>query len=186
MVIFLDCDWTIFDAQSYIDYMNAHEGDMRALLAVHPEAPLVEWLYPDVTSFCIDARTKGYKVVILSMAGNIEAQQAKIHATGIAPYVDDILVVPAEKSEAAGEWLRAHGERPNGHYFVDDAPLFLNDMKRAHPGIWCIRMEREALLPSQESIAAVDLSDRTITSLDELRGILGIEPLQEETASALA
>ncbi|HXK37479.1 MAG TPA: hypothetical protein VJ579_00205 [Candidatus Paceibacterota bacterium] len=182
MVIFLDCDWTIFDAQRFIDYMNAHENDITALLEKDPQAPLASWLYADVVDFCIAARGKGYKIVILSMARNIEGQIAKIRATGIAAYVDDIVVVPGEKSTAAGDWLKEHNERPNGHYFIDDAPLFLNDMKRTHPGIWCIRMERTALLPSQESIAAVDLSDRTITSLDELRGILGLEVYEEETA----
>lgn len=180
MVIFLDCDWTIFNAQGFIDYANAHEGDLRALIAQHPEAPLAEWLYPDVINFCIAARAAGHKLVVLSMAGNIEGQIQKIKATGIGAYVDDILVVANMKSEAAGEWLREHGEQPNGHYFVDDAPIFLNDMKRMHPGMWCIRMEREALLPSQESIAAVDLSDRTITSLDELKGILGIDAHSED------
>lgn len=190
MVIFIDCDWTIFDAQGFIDYQNAHNGDISALLAQHPNAPLREWLYADVENFCVDARAKGYKLVVLSMASNVEGQLAKIRATGIGEFVDDILVVSGLKGEAADDWIRTHDERPNGHYFIDDAPVFLNDMKRTHPGFWCIRMERTPLLPSQESIAAVDLSDRTITSLDELRSILGLESKVEEfeegTVSTLA
>lgn len=172
MVIFLDCDWTIFDAQGYIDYMNIHENDLSDLLAENPDAPLARWLYNDVVDFCNAVHAAGHKVVVLSMASNVEGQLWKIRATGIGEYVDDIVVVSGMKSEAAEKWLEEHHERPNGHYFVDDAPLFLNDMKRMNAGIWCIRMERTPLLPSQESIAAVDLSDRTITSLSELYTIL--------------
>ncbi len=175
MVIFLDCDWTIFDAQGFVDYLDAHDNDTSELRKQRPDAPLSGWLYPDVIDFCVDARKAGHKIVILSMALNVEGQHAKIMATGIGAYVDDVIVVPGQKSMAAESWLREHGERPNGHYFIDDAPVFLNDMKRMLPGIWCVRMEREALLPSQESIASVDLSDRTITALDELRPVLHME-----------
>lgn len=185
MVIFLDCDWTIFDAQGYIDYMNAHENDLSDLLDKDPEAPLSRWLYADVIDFCIAARAAGHKVVVLSMASNVEGQLWKIRATGIGAYVDDIVVVSGMKSEAAGKWLQEHDERPNGHYFIDDAPLFLNDMKRMNAGIWCIRMERTPLLPSQESIAAVDLSDRTVTSLDELRETLSL-PVRGDNEPPLA
>jgi hypothetical protein len=168
MILFIDFDSTLFAADEFIAYTAEHPDFAEELSRENLEAPFGRFLYGDVLSFLADARAEGYTLIIVTSAIDPDMQAAKIAATGIGPYVDRVIVVTESKGLAMKKLLEEESEIENEHYFIDDLPMFLTEVKGWLPNIHPIRIERRELMPFMEMKYA-DVAERVILSLDELR-----------------
>ena len=155
MIYFLDFDRTVFDTDTFKDYLSIRERDPR--IVEEPEADvarmlnerthsgaltfspgeLTRFLYPEVSTFFI--RT-GNAAIIITF-GNIALQQAKLESAlqGIVHpevlYTGDVL-----KGQYLKAWPRYDGQEAT---FIDDRVMELEAMAQEYPNMHLFEMRRD-------------------------------------------
>ena len=127
-ILFLDFDYTLFDTKQLRAWLGDNIASrIQAISLGTLELPdVASMLYHDTLSFLKRAR-KTHQLVLLTCAINPAYQEKKIYRSGVAPYLDDMLI-PESTKEASGkgavakEYLRRKDSASTGHFFVDDLP----------------------------------------------------------------
>ena len=131
--------WSLYDglkkSLGYADYLGA----LQAFRAGNPdqphlqqaaefmlEFPFADHLYPDALKTI--AHLRGIAPVLILSDGDMVFQPRKIHRSGLAAVVDDVLIYVHKQKELDDLRRRVPARR---YAMVDDKPLLLSDMQRA-------------------------------------------------------
>jgi FMN phosphatase YigB (HAD superfamily) len=177
-VLFLDFDRTLFDTDQFYDWLGEDRFErILALTGGHIDPPdFAAYLYPDTMHFLKNIR-KTYRVVILTYALNTLLQRKKLRGSGIIPFCDDVLIAQGGEGEMTGkgeiakDYLARVGDSGWEHVFVDDAPMNIDEVKRANPDMRCIRIDRAPLKKGLLHDAHMK-PDAIVTNLTELEALL--------------
>lgn len=147
-VLFIDLDRTMFDTDQLYTFWGI-EPEKRApymRATVEGKIPEPDWasmVYPETKSFLERAKDR-YHLVLLTRTLDIDFQKIKFTRSGLSKYFESALYTTAlcAKGDLARRYLeRFRGERSHAA-FVDDEPMNIDDVKRALPGIFAMRMRR--------------------------------------------
>jgi len=131
--------WSLYDglkkSLGYADYLGALQAfragnrdqvQLQQAAEFMLEFPFVDLLYPDALEAI--AHLRGIAPVLILSDGDIVFQPRKIHRSGLAAVVDDILIYVHKQRELDDLRRRVPARR---YAMVDDKPLLLSDMQRA-------------------------------------------------------
>lgn len=171
-VLFIDFDRTLFDTDQFYEWLGPNRFERILALTSgelsHPN--FAEYLYADTINFLTLVR-QTHRVVIVTYAMNLALQRKKIRGTNIVSFVDDVIITGRNKGEEITEYLSRIGDPGWEHTFVDDLPQNIDDVKRLHPEVRCIRIDR---VPLAQELKRDDIlqEDAIVTNLSDLRTIL--------------
>jgi FMN phosphatase YigB (HAD superfamily) len=96
----------------------------------------VGYVFPDAVRFL--EKFKRTDLYLVSFA-KTEYQKAKIKNSKISGYFKKIFIVDGSKSAAVGKIIKHHDE---SYLFIDDRAAYIDDVKKKHPGVVSILMQR--------------------------------------------
>lgn len=149
-VLFLDFDRTLFDTAQFYDWLGEDvETALGALLDGGSEEPdFASMLYGDTLSFLEQVRHT-HHLVLLTYTMNTPLQEKKIKGSGIAPYLDHIVMTHGTregetgKGKAAKDYLALY-QSSGKSIFIDDALANISEVKKMNPEVRCIQIVRAA------------------------------------------
>ncbi|MCW1929888.1 MAG: hypothetical protein KIH62_001065 [Candidatus Kerfeldbacteria bacterium] len=122
-----------------------------------------QWLYPDAVDF-FQHSTK-HQISVLSY-GDVNFQQRKIEASGIAQLAHEVICTPDTKADALKKVLPANAE----FMLIDDRAKHLNEVCEAFPNAKAVRiMRKESPYLAEITTCAVSLVDDLLFQVDQVK-----------------
>jgi len=131
--------WSLYDglkkSLGYADYLgalqafragNRDQAQLQLAAEFMLEFPFADLLYPDALKTI--AHLRGIAPVLILSDGDMVFQPRKIHRSGLAAVVDEVLIYVHKQKELDDLRRRVPARR---YAMVDDKPLLLSDMQRA-------------------------------------------------------
>ena len=172
-ILFLDFDRTLFDTDKFYEWLG--EKRFERILSITggrlPPPDFSSYVFADAISFLKKIKPH-YRAVILTYSLNTILQKMKIKGSGLLPYVHDVIVTQRGKGEQAKDYLEHIGLLKGHHFFIDDAPINIEEMKQSNLHVTSIRIERTP-------IAKEDMKGITVAPDAVIKDLAGAEKFLE-------